>query len=205
MQTLELPDLSLPAGTYLCGVDEAGRGCWAGPVVAAAVVFKDGPLPGLADSKKLSAKRRDVLYEQLKETAWYSVGMASAAEIDQVNILQATFLAMRRAVEGLAALPLGRVVVDGNRDPRLTALPQGCIVQTLVKADALVAEVSAASIVAKVTRDRLMTQLAQTHPGYGFEVHAGYGVPAHIEALSRLGACPEHRMTFAPLAPYRRG
>lgn len=204
MHSPELPDLLLPAGTRLCGVDEAGRGCWAGPVVAAAVVFKDGPLPGLADSKKLSAKKREVLHDLLMDKAWCAVGMASAAEIDEVNILQATFLAMRRAVAGLATLPLGRVVVDGNRDPKLAGLPQGCIVQTLVKADALVAEVSAASIVAKVTRDRLMAQLAKEHPGYGFEVHAGYGVPAHAQALARLGACPEHRMTFAPLAPYRR-
>lgn len=185
-----------------CGVDEAGRGCWVGPVVAAAVVFKDGALAGLADSKALTAKKRAALYPLILERAWVGVGMASAAEIDQVNILQATFLAMRRALAGLPAEALAAltdVVVDGNRDPQLTGLPEHCQVQTLVKADALVAEVSAASIVAKVTRDRLMAELDRILPGYGFALHAGYGVPAHQAALARLGPCREHRMSFAPL------
>lgn len=201
------PSMTEPAlaQVTLCGVDEAGRGCWAGPVVAAAVVFKDGlPVEGLADSKELTDKKREVLYEQLVQRVWYSVGVASAAEIDQHNILQATFLAMRRAVQGLSGPRLQRVIVDGNRDPRLNGLPAECEVQTLVKADALIAQVSAASIIAKVTRDRLMRQLALLHPGYGFERHAGYGVPVHRRALAELGACPEHRMTFAPLAPYRK-
>jgi ribonuclease HII len=185
-----------------CGVDEAGRGCWVGPVVAAAVVFKKGPLPGLADSKALSAKKREALYPLILEHAWWSVGMASAEEIDEVNILQATFLAMRRAVAGLpehVQRALSDVVIDGNRDPHLTGIADGCTVRTLVKADALIAEVSAASIIAKVTRDRLMADLDLIHPGYGFAAHAGYGVPQHLAALQALGACPQHRMTFAPL------
>jgi ribonuclease HII len=182
-----------------CGVDEAGRGCWAGPVVAAAVVFRERPLPGLADSKALSAKQREALYPAILEQAWVGIGMASAAEIDRVNILQATFLAMRRAVAALPALALTDIVVDGNRDPQLPGLPALCLVRTLVKADALVAEVSAASIVAKVTRDRLLAELDLAHPGYGFARHAGYGVPQHQAALAQLGPCPEHRMTFAPL------
>ncbi len=185
----------------LCGVDEAGRGCWAGPVVAAAVVFKKGPVPGLADSKVLSAKKREALYPLILENAWWCVGMASAQEIDQVNILQATFLAMRRAVSGLdpaAHQHLSDIVIDGNRDPQLVGVPAG-LVRTLVKADALIAEVSAAAILAKVTRDRLMTELDCAYPGYGFGAHAGYGVPMHLAALQSLGACPEHRMTFAPL------
>ena len=183
----------------LCGVDEAGRGCWAGPVVAAAVVFRDGPLEGLADSKKLSAKKRDALYSRIQAAAWFGIGVATAAEVDAVNVLQATFLAMRRAVQALPALDLQRIIIDGNRDPRLEALPQGCQVQTLVKADALVQEVSAASILAKVFRDRMMVDLDLRYPGYGFAAHAGYGVPRHHKALKELGPTAEHRMTFAPL------
>jgi ribonuclease HII len=184
----------------LCGVDEAGRGCWAGPVVAAAVVFKNGPLPGLADSKRLTARKRAELYQLLQANAWCSIGLASAQEIDEVNILQATFLAMRRAVQGLPNLAhLTRVIVDGNRNPGLVRLPYDCEVETLVKADALVPEVSAASIIAKVTRDNMMAAMDRQYPGYGFGDHAGYGVPAHMNALSKLGACAEHRMTFAPL------
>lgn len=186
----------------LCGVDEAGRGCWARPVVAAAVVFKKGPLPCLADSKVLSAKKREALYPLILEHAWWSVGMASAQEIDDVNILQATFLAMRRAVAGLepaAHQDMTDIVIDGNRDPKLVGVPDGCVVRTLVKADALIAEVSAASIIAKVARDRLMAELDRAYPGYGFGAHSGYGVPVHLAALQTLGACPEHRMTFAPL------
>lgn len=186
-------------GFKVCGVDEAGRGCWAGPVVAAAVVFRADVPPGLADSKQLSARRREALVPLIEAHAWFGIGQASAREIESLNILQATFLAMRRAVQALPPLALARVVVDGNRDPKLQNLPEGCTVETLVKADALVAEVSAASILAKVHRDRLMAELARRHPGYGFEVHAGYGVPAHVAALERLGACPEHRMSFAPL------
>jgi ribonuclease HII len=189
----------------LCGVDEAGRGCWAGPVVAAAVVFRRGALDGLADSKALTAKKREALFPLIMEQAWCSVGMASAQEIDEVNILQATFLAMRRAVAGLQQLPgfpiadLTDIIVDGNQDPKLVDIPEGCTVNTLVKADALVLEVSAASIVAKVTRDRLMAEMDVRHPGYEFSRHAGYGVPVHLKALQLLGASPEHRMSFAPL------
>jgi len=182
-----------------CGVDEAGRGCWVGPVVAAAVVFKNGPLPGLGDSKALTEKKREALFPLIMEQAWVGIGMASAEEIDQVNILQATFLAMRRAVSSLPELALSEIVVDGNRDPRLVGVPSECLVRTLVKADALVAEVSAASIVAKVTRDHLLAEMDKQYPGYGFAKHAGYGVPEHQAALNLLGPCPEHRMTFAPL------
>ena len=183
----------------LCGIDEAGRGCWAGPVVAAAVVFRDGPIDGLADSKKLTARQREALFPLIQARAWWAVGIASALEIDEVNILQATYLAMRRAFAGLPGLPLKYVIVDGNRNPRLEGVPSGCEVQTVVKADSTVAEVSAASILAKVTRDRLLAQLDTAYPGYGFAVHRGYGVPAHTKALLKLGPCFEHRKTFAPI------
>ena len=187
----------------LCGIDEAGRGCWAGPVVAAAVVFREAPVVGLADSKALSAKRREALAEAIKAASWWSIGIASAAEVDKVNVLQATFLAMRRAFGGLPALGLSRIVIDGNRNPLLDDVPSGCLVETLVKADATVAEVSAASILAKVHRDGLMAALSEEFPGYGFEVHAGYGVPKHLAALRALGPMREHRMTFAPLKALR--
>lgn len=194
--------MHLEKSSLLCGVDEAGRGCWAGPVVAAAVAFRDGIPAGLADSKKLTARRREALYPLIQQQCWWGIGEASAREIEEVNILQATFLAMRRAVQALPAAAhenLREVIVDGNRDPRLPGLPSGCVVRTVVKADATVAQVSAASILAKVYRDRLMAKLGQVHPGYDFEVHAGYGVPAHSAALERLGPCREHRMTFKPL------
>jgi ribonuclease HII len=184
--------------SLLCGVDEAGRGCWAGPVVAAAVVFRGAAPAGLNDSKQLTARRREALVPLIQANAWWAVGVASEREIEQHNILQATFLAMRRAVARLPELALTQVVVDGNRDPKLI-VPASCSVETLVKADALVAEVSAASILAKVHRDRYMVELAKRYPGYGFEVHAGYGVPDHIAALEKLGPCEAHRMTFKPL------
>ena len=181
----------------VCGIDEAGRGPLAGPVVAAAVVLPPGlALPGLNDSKKLTARRREALYTQLREDArvLIGVGLAAAAEIDRLNILRATHAAMERAV---AALPtaVDFCLIDGLPVPQFP-LPQ----RALVKGDARCLSIAAASIVAKVTRDRLMQDLAQQYPGYGFEKHAGYGTAAHLAALRRLGPCPEHRRSFAPVA-----
>lgn len=181
----------------VCGIDEAGRGPLAGPVVAAAVVLPPGlALPGLNDSKKLTARRREALYTQLREDerVLIGVGMAAAAEIDRLNILRATHAAMARAV---AALPtaVDFCLIDGLPVPQFP-LPQ----RALVKGDARCLSIAAASIVAKVTRDRLMQDLAQQYPGYGFEKHAGYGTAAHLAALRRLGPCPEHRRSFAPVA-----
>lgn len=180
----------------IIGIDEAGRGCWAGPVVAAAF-FAKGPLPeGVKDSKKLSAAQRARLFEVLTKEHGWAVGVASAAEVDQVNILQATFLAMRRAYAGLSWEGATEIIVDGNRDPVLKAtLPT----RTLVKADDLIAEVAAASIIAKHWRDLALTELDARFPGYGFAKHAGYGVPQHAAALDLLGPCDEHRKTFAPV------
>ena len=179
----------------VAGVDEAGRGPLAGPVVAAAVILDDlKPIKGLADSKVLSARRREVLAEEIMAKALCCCfGLASAEEIDQLNILQATLLAMQRAVLGLRLLP-HRVVVDGNRAPRLT-MP----VATVVKGDAKVAAISAASILAKTHRDGLCLQLHATFPGYGFAAHKGYPTAAHLLALRALGPCPEHRRSYAPV------
>ncbi len=187
----------MPAG--LCGVDEAGRGPLAGPVYAAAVVLDPyRPIPGLADSKVLTPARREALTSQVRERALcWAVVAVEAAEIDEINILQASLQAMRRAV--LALDPRPQVVwVDGNQlpdlDPGLFAL------RAVVGGDAQVAAIAAASILAKVDRDARMRQLALDHPGYGFERHMGYPTPAHFEALARLGPCPEHRRSFAPVA-----
>lgn len=179
----------------VAGVDEAGRGPLAGPVVAAAVILDDlNPIKGLADSKVLSARRREVLAEEiLAKALCCCVALASAEEIDQLNILQATFLAMQRAVSGLRLLP-HRVVVDGNRAPRLL-MP----VATVVKGDSKVAAISAASILAKTHRDGLCLQLHESFPAYGFAAHKGYPTAAHLQALQRLGPCPEHRRSFAPV------
>jgi ribonuclease HII len=179
----------------LAGVDEAGRGPLAGPVVAAAVILDERkPIDGLADSKVLSAARREQLFDQICERALCcSVAQASVQEIDRLNILQATLLAMRRAVDGLRLKPV-KVLVDGNRLPLLTVLAEA-----VVKGDALVPAISAASILAKVHRDRLCQQLDQQYPQYGFAGHKGYGTAEHLEALRRHGACPEHRMSFAPV------
>lgn len=180
----------------LAGVDEAGRGPLAGPVVAAAVMLDDRyPIRGLADSKKLSAARRDALFDEIRAKALCcSVAQASVDEIDTLNILQATLLAMRRAVEGLRLLP-GKVLVDGNRLP-LVAVPA----EAIVKGDATVPAISAASIVAKVTRDRLLLELDAAHPGYGFARHKGYGTAEHLAALSQLGPTAHHRRSFTPVA-----
>jgi ribonuclease HII len=180
----------------LAGVDEAGRGPLAGPVVAAAVILDElRPIQGLADSKVLSPRRRELLFEQIMaRSLCCSVGQASVQEIDALNILQATLLAMRRAVDGLRLKPV-QVLVDGNRLP---ALPM--LAQAIVGGDAKVAAISAASIVAKVTRDRWCEQVHERFPQYGFDRHKGYGTAEHLAALSRHGASPEHRRSFAPVA-----
>ena len=183
------------AGTIVAGVDEAGRGPLAGPVVAAAVVLSVAyPIDGLADSKTLSALRREALAVQIRAhaTAW-ALGMASVEEIDRLNILQATLLAMQRAVQGLAMTP-ELVLVDGNRAPRLA-----CPVRTVVRGDALVKSISAASILAKVARDAILQDLDGEYPGYGFAVHKGYPTAAHQRALETLGPSPVHRRSFGPV------
>ena len=179
----------------VAGVDEAGRGPLAGPVVAAAVILDDlQPIRGLADSKALTALRRERLHDEIRARALCcSVAQASVEEIDRLNILQATMLAMRRAVDGLRLTP-HRVVVDGNRVPVLR-MP----VAAVVKGDAKVAAISAASILAKVTRDRLCDDLHQRFPHYGFDGHKGYPTPAHLAALREHGPCPEHRRSYAPV------
>ncbi len=180
----------------VAGVDEAGRGPLAGPVVAAAVILDDrAPIHGLADSKKLTARQRDRLYDEIRAKALCcSVAHASVDEIDALNILQATLLAMRRAVQGLRLKP-GKVLVDGNRLPALDILAEA-----VVGGDATVKAISAASILAKVTRDRLLQELHERHPDYGFDRHKGYGTAQHLDALRRLGPLPEHRRSFAPVA-----
>lgn len=180
----------------LAGVDEAGRGPLAGPVVAAAVILDDrAPIKGLADSKQLTAARRERLYDEIRAKALCcSVAQASVEEIDQLNILQATMLAMRRAVLGLRLKP-AKVLVDGNRLPPLDVL-----VEAIVSGDALVPSISAASILAKVTRDRLLCELHLQHPEYGFDRHKGYGTAQHMQALKMYGAIAVHRRSFAPVA-----
>lgn len=180
----------------VAGVDEAGRGPLMGPVVAAAVILDDlHPIKGLADSKKLTALRRDKLYDEIRAKALcFSIAQASAAEIDEINILQATMLAMRRAVEGLRLKP-AKVLVDGNRIPTLVI-----VAEAIVGGDALVPAISAASILAKVWRDRWCQEMDLAYPQYGFASHKGYGTAEHLVALQQHGACPEHRRTFAPVA-----
>jgi ribonuclease HII len=179
----------------VAGVDEAGRGPLAGPVVAAAVILDDlHPIKGLGDSKVISPRRREALYDEIRAHALCcAIASASAEEIDRLNILQATLLAMRRAVEALRLLP-HRVVVDGNRLPPLK-MP----VAAVVKGDALVPAISAASILAKVHRDRLCLDLHAQHPQYGFDTHKGYPTAEHLAALRQHGACPEHRRSYAPV------
>ena len=176
----------------ICGVDEAGRGPLAGPVCAAAVILPpSADIPGLNDSKKLTDKRRRELFPIIKEQAVaYGIGLASHEEIDEINILQATYLAMERALAQLTVKP-ELALIDGNR-----AKDFGIPVQTVVKGDSLSASIAAASILAKVTRDDLMMEAAQAYPQYQFEVHKGYGTKAHYAALSEYGPSPIHRMTF---------
>ncbi len=177
----------------ICGVDEAGRGPLAGPVCAAAVILPpDLEIEGLNDSKKLTEKKRDALYDIITEKALaYGIAMATEQEIDEINILQATFLAMKRAVEQLSLRP-SFVLVDGNREPDLGDLP----LKTIVKGDSLSANIAAASILAKVTRDRYMVEMDARYPQYGFAVHKGYGTQKHYEALRQYDACPIHRRSF---------
>ena len=178
--------------TVVCGVDEAGRGPLAGPVCAAAVILPPNlEIPGLTDSKKLSDKRRRELYPMIMQQAVaYGIGLASHEEIEQINILQATFLAMERALAQLRVRP-DLVLIDGNRKKDF-----GIPAETVVKGDSLSASIAAASVLAKVTRDDIMIAMAQENPGYGFEIHKGYGTKAHYDALRTLGPSPIHRMTF---------
>jgi ribonuclease HII len=179
----------------MAGVDEAGRGPLAGPVVAAAVILDDlNPIKGLADSKKLSALRREKLFNEIRAKALCcSIAQASVEEIDELNILQATLLAMRRAVEGLRLKPQ-LVLVDGNRLPVLAMRAEA-----IVKGDSLIPAISAASILAKVTRDRWCVELDLQYPMYGFAGHKGYGTAEHLAALRAHGACSQHRKTFRPV------
>ena len=176
----------------ICGVDEAGRGPLAGPVCAAAVILPMGlEIPGLTDSKKLTDKKRRELFPVIKEQAVaYGIGLASHEEIDEINILQATYLAMERALAQLSVKP-EIALIDGNR-----AKDFGMPVRTVVKGDSLSANIAAASVLAKVTRDNLMLEMAEEYPEYSFDVHKGYGTKAHYEALRQHGACAIHRRTF---------
>ena len=195
LKTKTIPLLWLAADGLMAGVDEAGRGPLAGPVVAAAVILDDRcPIAGLADSKKLTARQRDRLFDEIRAKALCcSIAQASVQEIEQINILQATLLAMRRAVEGLRLKPK-KVLVDGNRVPTLDVWAEA-----IVRGDALVPAISAASILAKVHRDRWCADLDARYPQYGFANHKGYGTLAHLSALQAHGPCPEHRTTFAPV------
>ena len=192
----EQPSLYWDIGGLVAGVDEAGRGPLAGPVVAAAVILDEFyPIKGLADSKKLTTLRREALFDEIRAKALCcSIALATVEEIDRLNILQATMLAMKRAVEGLRLKPQ-KTLVDGNRLPAL-----GMLAEAIVKGDALVPAISAASILAKVYRDRWCADLDQAYPQYGFARHKGYGTVVHLAALREHGACPQHRRSFAPVA-----
>ena len=191
------PDLSLEAAHPwpVCGVDEAGRGPWAGPVSAAAVILDPARTPfGLDDSQKLGERRREALEVEIKASALaWGVGFASVEEIAELNILQATGLAMRRAVEALEVVP-AFILVDGSYRFDLPAP-----VRPVVRGDSLSASIAAASILAKTARDRVMVELDQAWPDYGFAAHKGYHAPVHVEALQRLGPCPAHRLSWAPI------
>lgn len=196
----EQTPLSWDIPGLMAGVDEAGRGPLMGPVVAAAVILDDlNPIKGLADSKKLTPLRREKLYDEIRAKALCcSIAVATAEEIDALNILQATMLAMKRAVEGLRLKP-HKVLVDGNRLPTLVILAEA-----IVKGDALIPAISAASILAKVYRDRWCADYDLEYPQYGFAGHKGYGTVAHLAALRAHGACPQHRRSFAPVAEVLR-
>ncbi len=182
----------------IAGIDEAGRGPWAGPVVAGAVILNlentsDMLRVGLDDSKKLSGSKREALFEALQQNVECGVGIASVEEIDQLNILQATFLAMTRAVESLPSAP-EFALVDGNKLP-----PLSCPAEAIVKGDSRSLSIAAASIIAKVTRDRLMAELSELHPGYAWEKNMGYGTKAHQAGLERLGVTEHHRKSYKPI------
>lgn len=196
-----MPDLTLEArlGGMVAGIDEVGRGPLAGPVIAAAVILDPATLPErltreLDDSKKLSAKKREALAALVLESCRVGFGEASVEDIDRINILKATFLAMQRALTDLG-VAVDHALVDGNRPP-----PLPCPVQCVVGGDGISLSIAAASVVAKVRRDRLMAELALAYPGYGWEKNAGYGTALHMEALRRLGPTPHHRRSFAPVA-----
>lgn len=188
-------DFVYPDAALIAGVDEVGRGPLVGAVVTAAVILDPlNPVEGLADSKKLTEKKRERLFAEIQEKALYwSIGRAEAAEIDQINILQATFLAMQRAVAGLPVRP-GFVLVDGNKAPDF-----GVPAQAVIKGDGLVPEISAASILAKVTRDREMAALDKQFPQYGFAKHKGYPTALHLEMLAQYGVTEHHRTSFGPV------
>lgn len=187
-------ELEFAPGRMVAGVDEAGRGPWAGPVVAAAVVFPDGEIPeGLNDSKKLSARKREALLERIMAVGRVGIGEASVQEIDRDNILNASLLAMRRAIAALDVRP-DIALIDGKQVPELP-----CTAHPIVGGDGLSPSISAASIVAKVTRDRIMTELAEIHAGYGWERNFGYGTKEHLTALETHGVTLHHRRSFAPV------
>ena len=178
----------------VAGVDEAGRGPWAGPVVAAAVVFEPQQVPsGLHDSKKLNAAQREVLFDEIMASASVGVGIADVARIDEMNILQATFWAMKAAINDLPLRP-GSLLIDGNCAPAFDQ-PTKCV----VKGDAICVSIAAASIIAKVTRDRIMLQLSRDYPDFGWEQNKGYGTQMHQQALQRFGVTPHHRRSFKPV------
>lgn len=182
----------------VAGIDEAGRGPWAGPVVAAAVIIEIGDIPdGVDDSKKLTADVREALFDKITARAIVGIGVADVARIDEHNILHATLWAMAEACRALSELPAA-VLIDGNRCP--DELP--CPAQPLVRGDALSLTVAAASIIAKVTRDRMMIELAATHPVYGWEQNKGYGTPSHAQAIARHGVTPHHRRSFKPIQQF---
>lgn len=197
MANIKFPDLSLEitAGGIVAGVDEAGRGPWAGPVVAGAVILNQNRLPiGINDSKKLSAAKRESLYEEILQNSRTGVGISTVEEIDSINILEATKLAMQRAVAMLGDININLVLIDGNKAPAL-AFPT----QTVIGGDAKSLSIAAASIIAKVTRDRIMCELAQIHPEYSWENNSGYGTKKHIEALAQYGVTPHHRRSYKPI------
>lgn len=199
-----MPDLSLETalGGMVAGIDEVGRGPLAGPVVAAAVIIDPATLPAelaaqLDDSKKLSAQKRERLDALVRQHCRFAIAQASVDEIDRLNILKATFLAMARAVDGLA-VTIDHALVDGNRPPSLP-----CTVHCVIGGDGKSLSIAAASVIAKVHRDRLMTELDGQFPGYGWATNAGYGTKTHMEALKRLGPTPHHRTSFAPVAQFQ--
>jgi ribonuclease HII len=191
-QTFEMP----PLGGLVCGIDEAGRGPWAGPVVAAAVILDPARVPkGLGDSKALTARQRETAFHAIiDESVTYAAGVASVEEIDELNILQATFLAMKRAYAGLTIKP-AMALIDGNLVP-----PLPCDARAIVNGDALEPCISAASIVAKVLRDRMMAELHVLHPNYGWDSNKGYGTADHQTALARYGVTAHHRRSFKPVS-----
>jgi ribonuclease HII len=179
----------------IAGVDEAGRGPWAGPVVAGAVILDRNNFPdGIDDSKKLSAKKREIIFEQLQKVAQIGIGIVGVQEIDKLNILQASMLAMQKAVEALPVLP-DIVLVDGNKKPNLQ-----CETHAIIKGDSKSLSIAAGAIVAKVTRDRIMQQIAVEHPFYGWEKNSGYGTKIHQEGLLKYGITIHHRKSFKPIA-----